>query len=122
MHLARHTSAIAAYGRPLIDSHEENGPRSVTFEWQKMFWIFEKDGVHVSVVINDDASDIRTLSRKHFEAFLTDHTCTPSDLPAIGNRSESWTNRLREWVMEQGYTVVTERGLLPMDGAPVLDK
>lgn len=80
-------SATEAYGRPVIDSHEEEGPRSITFEWQNMFWLFQNNGKQMTVVI-DDPKEALTFYRDEFKSFVNDHTDIPYGMPPIGNQSE----------------------------------
>ncbi len=79
-------SAIAAYGRPLIDSSEKEGSHSVTFEWLSMFWLIKKDGM--SVVINDEAEKALEFTQDDLEPFISDFMCIPNGMPSTGNQSK----------------------------------
>lgn len=81
-------SAIAAYGRPVIDSHEDESPCSITFEWQHMFWLFDKNGDRLTVVINDNPKDALEFCRKNLKSFIADHQCIPTGMATLGDQSE----------------------------------
>lgn len=81
-------SAIAAYGRPVIDTHEDESPCSITFEWQHMFWLFDKNGDQLTVVINDNPNDAIEFCWKDLKSFIADHQCIPTGMATIGDQSE----------------------------------
>lgn len=78
-------SAVAAYGRPVIDSHGKKD--QITLEWKYMFWIF--CGNHnVKVVFNDNPKQILEFTFGQLYEFVRNHNCIPFGLPHAGDQSE----------------------------------